>query len=1202
MATVSQFISEVIVKDQASAVADRVTGALDRLKKTEEQLQETTARSTRTLESSARQFERLKASVDPVYQAQQRLAEIQNQLNRSVQLGVATQKEANDVYNRYVANQNTATAATSGFGTALNSVRGVLGAFGIALSAVQLVRFAQDAFTAAAGLAEQAEQLGFGVRALQAYQYAATQVGVSQETMNTALARFTRTVGEAAGGSQKAIDAFDDIGVKILDTNGNLRDNEELLLDVAQAISGISDPSRQAAASVEFFSRGGQKLLTFLGLGAEGIEHFADEMDRLGLGLTEEQARIADQSADELAKLAFAFEKMAQSLVVDLLPPLTAFVNKLAELIEMGPSLSDIADLLTFSPGMSLILGRNFSFSDDFQPPGGTGGSPNVMGSSSRGGPPVRGAARPGGASNPQSDAEIARAAAEAAAAAAKLQAAYEALRDELLPLDAVSLQYAKDLDTINKAVAAGITSQEAAAVQTALLAEKYRDLLDPLGTTRRALEDEAAALMLTDKEREIATRLLSIEQDLREKGVLLSQQQREELEAELRLIQQRTEANKDSADAEKKRQQDAERAMKERVRLAEQEAELLLEPFKNAANNIQDAFSEAFRSILDGGTDSFKDLALRVVDIMREMASQVTALMVFRPLLQSAVGNMTGSGAGAGGGGFDLGSIFGGGGSGFDLSQMFGGGSSGIPTIARGGQGVPGGTGPGGGGFSWGGAGLTAAMNLIPLGLSFLSGDKVGGGQIGGAVGGTLGGIAGSFFGPVGSMVGSMLGNLLGSLVGGLFGGGFKKPSASGYFNVQDNAGFLTDSSAKNGGDSQTGRDAVNAYSQTLNALLTQTDLSIMNGRLSGYIQAQQNKDGETNFYGNLAVGQNGGPASQDYYTRVALGGSTRKGEEGLKQVVADLIKETLRQAANTGALGGAGATGTMLTVLRNSKAGSVEGLGADIEFARAYDQLIGIAAETTEYAEAVKALNRQFDAAEAKATELGLALQPLIDARPDAIAKLTTDFNNSIEDQILAITDPMALAMKQLAEFQADRLKEATAAGANLVEVERLSGLERERIVQQFQGQAQSTLQAFYDAITFGPLSGRTASGQLSGAQAAFQTAAERAAQGDFSAQASLAGLGTQFLGASNAVYANGPQHAANLELVRQTVALYLGGPQASVSQTITQTSGELARLFTINNKQIENLLAEIAALREENSSLNAQLRRFISQQGTA
>jgi hypothetical protein len=99
----NNLISEVIVRDSASAVLDRVSAAMDRAADAEGRVQggadAVTTKitgSTRALETAARQFENLKRAADPVYDRMTQLANQQLQLQRAVSLGTATQSEAAD--------------------------------------------------------------------------------------------------------------------------------------------------------------------------------------------------------------------------------------------------------------------------------------------------------------------------------------------------------------------------------------------------------------------------------------------------------------------------------------------------------------------------------------------------------------------------------------------------------------------------------------------------------------------------------------------------------------------------------------------------------------------------------------------------------------------------------------------------------------------------------------------------------------------------------------------------------------------------------------------------------------------------------------------------------------------------------------------------------------------------------------------------
>ncbi|WP_372090321.1 tape measure protein [Tistrella mobilis] len=235
------------------------------------------------------------------------------------------------------------------------------------------------------------------------------------------------------------------------------------------------------------------------------------------------------------------------------------------------------------------------------------------------------------------------------------------------------------------------------------------------------------------------------------------------------------------------------------------------------AGEEIQDSFASAFESVLNGGTSSFEDFADDVIGIFRRMAAQVTALLVFRPVvsglatsvlgqdlaaqlgLTTSVGGVplpTGISSAAGGVQPAGGGLFGGvgnvlGGSGGLFSGASGwidniGYSLGFGNAATSASALSGLAAAEGAGFT-GAAQLPAATSgwtSIPLsgviggalqgvGIGGFLSSLTGGNATGGMVGGGLGGAAGTV---IGGPIGGLIGSALGGLVGGLFGN--KEPS----------------------------------------------------------------------------------------------------------------------------------------------------------------------------------------------------------------------------------------------------------------------------------------------------------------------------------------------------------------------------------------------------------------------------------------
>lgn len=214
------------------------------------------------------------------------------------------------------------------------------------ISVGALLAFAKSSLDAAGGLGELAEQLGVNTDELQVYQFAATQAGISSEQLETGLQQLSRRLSEAAEGTGDAVKRFKDLGVRILDAQGNIRPTGELLEEIAEAIKGVEDPTRRAAIVVDIFGRSGQRLLPLLTQGADGIRTFAAEAKAAGAVLSADQIAAADKASDAIAALTFQWNKFAQTLTTVVAPALTSILDQLNSLIRQNNP-REVANRLT---------------------------------------------------------------------------------------------------------------------------------------------------------------------------------------------------------------------------------------------------------------------------------------------------------------------------------------------------------------------------------------------------------------------------------------------------------------------------------------------------------------------------------------------------------------------------------------------------------------------------------------------------------------------------------------------------------------------------------------------------------------------------------------------------------------------------------------------------------------------------------------
>ncbi len=214
----------------------------------------------------------------------------------------------------------------------------LLGAFAVD----QIIGAAKRSLDFAASLGEVATQLGLTTRELQEYRFAATQTGIEQSEMEKGLAKLSRTIGEAAGGNEKAAAMFDRLGISIRDSNGNVRAAGDILPEIADAYTKLGSAAEQSALSAEVFgSKLGQKLNPLLAEGAKGIAAYREEANQLGLVIDEAMIKNADEASDTITKLEnFISMKFTSTVAQN-----SAAIGKLAnDLIDLVSAISRVAD------------------------------------------------------------------------------------------------------------------------------------------------------------------------------------------------------------------------------------------------------------------------------------------------------------------------------------------------------------------------------------------------------------------------------------------------------------------------------------------------------------------------------------------------------------------------------------------------------------------------------------------------------------------------------------------------------------------------------------------------------------------------------------------------------------------------------------------------------------------------------------------
>jgi hypothetical protein len=223
--------------------------------------------------------------------------------------------------------QKMGTTSAAAFG----KMRAGLATLGISLGVGAIIAASKAALEYAGHLGELAGTLGLTTKDLQEFSYAAGQVGVSQEELETGIQKLTISMGKAQLGSKAQADAFKAIGISVDQLKG--KNAGDVFRMIADKLETVSDRSQRAAVEVALFGKSGAKLDNLLS-GAQGrLSELADAAQRLGIVLSDEQIRHADEAADKLRALKTVLEARIAGVVADNANSILTLANALVTLV-----------------------------------------------------------------------------------------------------------------------------------------------------------------------------------------------------------------------------------------------------------------------------------------------------------------------------------------------------------------------------------------------------------------------------------------------------------------------------------------------------------------------------------------------------------------------------------------------------------------------------------------------------------------------------------------------------------------------------------------------------------------------------------------------------------------------------------------------------------------------------------------------------
>jgi phage-related protein len=214
----------------------------------------------------------------------------------------------------------------------------LVGAAGVVALTGGMAAVAKKSAEATDRIDKMSQKLGISRNGFQELDFVASQSGTSIDSLSMGMKTLAVKAVEASEGTGIGAEAFEKLGVSVLDSNGKLKNQETLLKESISAMQGMEDGTAKAALASDLLGRSGQELMPLLNGTTGSMEEMTQKAHDLGLVMSGESIDAGVQFTDTMDQLKRSFSVVGTEVGTALMP----IFQDLAEIvIENMPAIKE---------------------------------------------------------------------------------------------------------------------------------------------------------------------------------------------------------------------------------------------------------------------------------------------------------------------------------------------------------------------------------------------------------------------------------------------------------------------------------------------------------------------------------------------------------------------------------------------------------------------------------------------------------------------------------------------------------------------------------------------------------------------------------------------------------------------------------------------------------------------------------------------
>lgn len=164
---------------------------------------------------------------------------------------------------------------------------------------------------------------GIATDKLQEYMYAAELVDVSTETLTKSMAKQIKSMKSVQDGSNTMVEAYEKLGVEVMNADGTLRDSDDVYWEVIDALGKVENETERDAIAMTILGKSAQELNPLITAGAERMKELGEQAQEAGYVLSDELLNDYGALDDQIQYLTNGCTAAKNALGTILLPVLT---------------------------------------------------------------------------------------------------------------------------------------------------------------------------------------------------------------------------------------------------------------------------------------------------------------------------------------------------------------------------------------------------------------------------------------------------------------------------------------------------------------------------------------------------------------------------------------------------------------------------------------------------------------------------------------------------------------------------------------------------------------------------------------------------------------------------------------------------------------------------------------------------------------